>query len=390
MKPKSYYIIGGGIIGSTIARELLLKKKGDVTVLEKEDRLGEHASGRNSGVVHSGINQFPGSLKASMCLEGSKRLRQYCRDHNVPINECGTLVVARNKDEERMLYTLYGMGLSVGVPGLKIIGGEELESREPNVRAPKALLSPTGAIVESAGFLDAVSKEVEGLGGRYVFSSQVTGIAGNRIFTTKGEYEAGHIVNCAGLYSDKIAHMMNVGLEYAIIPFRGEYMEVKNIAIDSMVYQVPDLRFPFLSVHLTREIDGKVLGGPNAALSFGRESYEKQVHPEETKDMLSSVNFWRLLASPAFLGVAFRNAGISLFKSAFLKEIQKLAPAVTAGDITPHRAGIRAQMVDRRGKMLDDLVVEFCDTSTHVLNAVSPGMTSSFAFAEHVVSRMRV
>lgn len=386
---KPFIVIGGGIIGSAIAREILLKKLGDVIVLEKEVRLGEHASGRNSNVIHSGINQFPGSLKATLCLEGSKRLRQYCRDHQVPVNECGTLVAAQNKEQERVLYTLLGMGLSVGVPGIKILTKEELLRREPAITGSKALFSPTGAVTDSLAVLEAVAREVKSMGGAYHYSSEAIGISETKVITTEGDFEGRHLINCAGLYSDKIAHMMNVGMEYRIIPFRGEYMEVKNVPVQSMVYQTPNLKFPFLSVHLTRETDGKLLGGPTATLSFGREAYDKQINFRETGEMFASPHLWRLFLSRDFLGLAVQNAAISFLKSEFLKEIRKICPAVKPEDIIPHRSGIRAQMVDRKGKMLDDMLVEFRDGSTHVLNCVSPGMTSSFAFAEYVVSRIK-
>ncbi len=388
MKSKTYLVIGGGIIGSAIAREILLRKLGDVTILEKEDHLGEHASGRNSGVIHSGINQFPGSLKARMCLEGSKRLRQYCRDHKIPMNECGTLVVAQNKDEERVLYALYGMGLSVGVPELKMIEKDELLHREPGVVGSKALFSPTGAVVDSLKLLQTVSGEVKKLGGKYEMQTRVNAITDSRAVTNFGDFKADHIINAAGLYSDKIAHMMNVGLDYTIIPFRGEYMEVKNVAVNTMVYQAPDLKYPFLSVHFTKMTDGKLLAGPTATLSFGRESYHKEFQKEEAKEMFRSAHFWKMCASTEFLSLAVHNAKISLLQSEFLREIQKLCPSVQKENLLPYRSGIRAQMVDRRGKMLDDIVIEFRENSTHILNVVSPGMTSSLAFAEYVVNKI--
>jgi len=388
MKTKKYLIIGGGIVGSAIAREIVLRQLGEITVLEKENRLGEHSSGRNSGVIHSGINQFPGSIKATMCLEGSKRLRQYCREHGIPLNECGTLVVAQNKDEERVLYALFGMGVTVGVPSLKIIDKDELKQREPNVVGTKALFSPTGAVVDSLAFLNSVADEVKQGGGQYVLSAKVIKIEGKRVVTTQGEYEPDHIINCAGLYADQIAHQMGVGLDYTIIPFRGEYMEVQNVDVRSMVYQAPNLKYPFLSVHLTKMTDGKLLAGPNAALSLGRESYDKQIDLQETSAMLKTSNFWRLCGSREFLGLALHNAKTSFLKSQFLREIQKLCPAVQQKNIIPYRSGIRAQMVNRKGRMLEDLVVEFKEDSTHILNAVSPGMTSSLAFAEYVVNRI--
>ncbi len=388
MNHKSFVIIGGGIIGSGIAREILMRKLGRVIILEKEDHLGEHASGRNSGVIHSGINQSPGSIKAKMCLEGSKRLRQYCREHHVPMNECGTIVVAQNEQEELVLAKLLEMGASVGVENLRMIDQKELNRLEPSVIGKKALVSPSGAVVHSLSLLEKVAAEVKSMNGRYVLSTRAIQIKENRVKTNHGEWEADHIVNAAGLYSDKIAHMMGVGLDYTIIPFRGEYMDVANVHLNTMVYQAPNLKYPFLSVHLTKMIDGRVLAGPTATLSLGRESYKKEIKLNETLEMLAGSTFWRMVSSGEFRNLAFHNARISLFKHEFLKEIQKLCPSVSLKDIASYKSGIRAQMVNRQGKMLDDIVVEFREKSTHILNAVSPGMTSSLAFAEYLVNKI--
>ena len=383
-----FVIIGAGIIGSAIARELAGRSCGEVTVLEKETRLGEHASGRNSGVLHSGINQRPGTLKARMCVEGNRRARSFCREHGVNMQECGTLVVARNEREEQALGNLLDLGIRAGVKGLRLLDMEELHQREPEVVGTRAMLSPNGAIVDSEGFLEAVAGEAKALGAVFRMGAEVREVQGNRVITDKEEYPATHIINCAGLYSDKIAHMMGLGLDYRIIPFRGEYMELKNANLNSMVYQVPDLRYPFLGVHLTKTVEGKVLAGPTAMLSFGRESYHKEIDFAETLSMLGTINFWRLIFSWEFLKLAMQNAKISFSDRAFLEEIRTLWPDGSMTGIIPYRSGVRAQMVDRRGKMVDDMLVEFRENSTHVLNAVSPGLTSSLAFAEYVVERI--
>lgn len=385
---RHFVIIGSGIIGSSIARELARRKLGQVTVLEKEASLGRHASGRNSGVIHSGINQKPGSLKARMCLEGSRRLRAFCRERGVPMNECGTLVVARNEAETQVLRRLLELGLQCNVPGLRMISEKEFYDREPSGNAIAALLSPTGATVDSMRLLQAVAEDAKSLGAEYRFGHDVQRIDGLTIETPAGKVTAEHIINCAGLYADKIAHQMGVGLDCRVIPFRGEYMEVEGCDVRSMIYQAPDLRFPFLSIHLTRETNGRVLAGPSAVLAFGREAYEKQWVIGETLEMLASLQFWRLVASPAFLRLAVQNAKTSLLRKAFLRQIQGLAPGIRAEQVHPARAGIRAQMVNRSGRMLDDILVEYREHSTHVLNAVSPGMTCSLAFAEHVVDRL--
>lgn len=385
---KRYVIVGGGIIGTTIALELARRKAGAITILEKEASLGKHASGRNSGVIHSGINQKPGSLKARMCLEGSRRLREYCRKRNVPMDECGTLVVSRNAEQTSVLERLLAMGKECGVEGLVLLSGKELKEREPVSSGIAALFSPTGAAVDSPALLEALAEDARQAGVEYQFVREVLKVDGRDLITTSGPVQADHIVNCAGLHTDRIAHDMGIGKEYKIIPFRGEYMEVKGCDVRSMIYQAPDLRFPFLSIHLTREADGRVLAGPSAVLAFGREAYDKEWKWREMGDMFFSKPFLRLVASPEFLGVAVQNARTSLSKAAFLKEVQSLAPSVTAGQLSPFRSGIRAQMVDSQGRMLNDILVEYRDSSTHVLNAVSPGMTCSLAFAQDVVDRI--
>lgn len=381
-------VIGGGIVGGAIALYIARRGLAKVTVLEKEPSLGHHASGRNSGVIHSGINQKPGTLKARMCVEGSRLLREYCRQRKVPMVECGTLVVARAESERKSLETLFELGKQCGVPDLRLLDHDELERREPGACGVQALLSPTGAVVDSLGLLKTVAQEAESLGVEFRYGHEVVGIDSGRVTTSHGTFQADHIVNCAGLYADKIAHWMGVGLEYQVIPFRGEYMEVSGCDVRSMIYRVPDPRFPFLSIHLTRETDGRVLAGPSAVLAFGREAYDKEWHWRETAEMFASGSFWRMALRPSFLRLACENAKTSFSKGSFLREIQSLVPSVRREQLKPARSGIRAQMVDRQGKLVEDILVHYGQDSTHVLNAVSPGMTSSLAFAEHVVREM--
>ncbi len=385
---KRYVVIGSGVIGSSIAHELARRKLGRITVVEKESSFGFHASGRNSGVIHSGINQKPGTIKATMCLEGSRRLRGYCRDKGVPMNQCGTLVVARDGKELEVLETLLRMGKECGVPDLEIIDKIELHEKEPQAKGIAALFSPTGATVDSLRLLEAIIDDARSLGVEYRFSHQVSGIEGTRLMANQGSIEGDYIVNCAGLYADKIAHMMDVGKEYRVIPFRGEYMELKGCDVRGMIYQPPDLRFPFLSVHLTRETDGRVLAGPSAVLSWGRESYKKEIHWKETLETISSRQFMRMILNPAVLRLALENAKTSLSKHSFCQQVKSLVSGVEDHQFYPFRSGIRAQMVDDHGRLVDDIKVEFKENSTHVLNAVSPGMTCSLAFAEYLVDEM--
>ncbi len=385
---KQWIVIGGGIIGTAVALALAKRKAGSILILEKESSLGLHQSGRNSGVIHSGINQKPGSLKAKMCVEGSRRLREYCRQRRIVMNECGTLVIARHAEELATLDRLLKMGVECGVEGLMLIGRDELIEREPIAKGDSALLSPSGATVDSEMLLKSLAQDAREVGVEYKMVHRVLKIEGNTVYTNQGSFNAEYIINCAGLYADEIAHMMNAGRGYRIIPFRGEYMEVKNCDVKSMVYQAPDLRFPFLSIHLTRETDGRVLAGPSAVLAFGREAYEKEWDWREMGRMFTSMQFLRMVIRPEFVQLASENLKTSLSANSFLEQIQSLVAGVTQEQIVPHRAGIRAQMVDQSGKLVDDILVEHQPSATHVLNAVSPGMTCSLAFADYLAGQI--
>ena len=385
MSKEPYIIIGAGIIGSTIAREIRKRDLGEVLVLEKENHFAEHASGRNSGVIHSGINPSPGTIKARMCVRGNMLLRYYCQDHGIEMNKCGTLVVSRNEAEEQTLNELLRRGNENSVPNLRIISKQELREREPFVVGEKALYSPTGAVVNSVQLLEKVVQDAKILGAEFILNATVENIHGKKIIVNSRLISGKHIINCAGLYADKIAQMCDVGLEYFIVPFRGGYKQVENLQINSMVYQSPDLNFPFLSVHLTKETDGKILAGPTAMLSLGRESYKGEINWLETLEMLTKRNFLEMAFDKKFISLAYRNARLSFSKRAFLEEIQTLAPSVQVEDLSPYKSGIRAQLVDRKGKMVNDMLIVQAQDSTHVLNAVSPGMTCSLAFAEYIV-----
>lgn len=381
---RKYVIIGAGIIGASLARELLLNKRGNVIILEKENEAGLHASGRNSGVIHSGINQKPGTLKAKMCVEGSKMLRSYCKDKGVPFEQKGTIVTAIKDNDIGVLNELKKMGDASGVPGLRFLDTSEIKELEPNALGIKALYSPTGAIVDSKALVNRVIKDVNELGGKIYFNEKVQNIRGNKVISSGKITEFDYLVNAAGLYSDKIAGMMGIGGKYHLFPFRGEYMEIENLKINSMIYQAPDLRFPFLSVHLTKTTNGKVLAGPTAILSPGRESYNKEINIRESVEIIKEASFYKMLFKRDFLIMAQDALKMSLSKKVFKKETEKLVGPLEDRDIKPYRSGIRAQMVDRSGNFVNDIVIEETTNSLHVLNCVSPGMTCSLAFAKYL------
>ncbi len=388
MKPPRIAIVGGGIIGSALALRLSKGSRISVVVLDKEPALGRHASGRNSGVIHSGINQKPGSLKARFSLEGSRRLREYCKERGVPMRECGTLVAASSESEYPVLERLLEMGRACGVPGLKIIERSEIAGKEPLSPAKAALFSPTGAVVDSPALLKAVAQEAADHGAEFRLSCRVKGVAPSGVSYEGGILKADYVVNCAGLYADEIARSAGCGRGLRIIPFRGEYREVSGLDVRGMIYRPPDLRFPFLSIHVTRETDGRVIVGPSAVLALGREAYEGQIPLSEAAGMVLSRQFLGLWSRPGFLRTVFENARTSLSEAAFAEQARRLVPSLKPGDLKPFRSGIRAQVVDSGGRMIDDLLIEHGERSTHVLNVVSPGMTASLAFADHLADQV--
>jgi len=388
-------VIGGGIVGCAIAREIKLRQPNkDVVVLEKENRVGAHTSGRNSGVIHSGINQKPGSLKARLCVRGSTMLKDFCRKSRIPWEEVGTVVLARNDAESATIRELERRAKANGVPEVRIIDQRALSEIEPHAKAPEALISPTGAIVDSAQLVEGIATDAASNGVSLSLSAKVERIidkGDELILETPGpSFHTRFLINCAGLYADQVAWMMDAGRDYCVIPFRGDYYRLKlerTFLVNSMIYPAPNLELPFLGVHLTRRTDGSVIVGPNAALALGREKYrDTNINWHETLLMLFDMRFVRLITNLDFLRIALKELRLSLSKKAFLKAAQELVPAISEDDLIPDKSGMRAQLLDRNGHLVEDFLFERTDKSFHVLNAVSPGMTCALSFAEHVVS----
>ena len=383
---KTYVIIGAGIIGCTLARELLLHKVGKVILLEKENKFGLHSSGRNSCVIHSGINQKPGTLKAQMCLDGSRMIREYCVKNNIPMEKYGTLVISQNEVDEMILEKLMKMGLEAGVKDLQFLNKNELIQKEPLAIGQRALFSPTGAVVDTDALLGTIVDEIESLQGKLYYNERVTYIDFPWVITDRNRYQVDYLINCAGLYSDNIAEMMGIGKKYSIVPFRGEYYEVKDVNVNSMIYKAPDLRFPFLSVHLTKLVNGKVIAGPTATLSLGRESYQREFKIDETLGMLKRMSFYKMITKKGFLQQVYHSLRLSLSKKTFKKEIESLIGEIQSEQLFPYRSGIRPQLIDENGNLVNDFIIESNRQSLHVLNCISPGFTCSFAFAKYLNS----
>ncbi len=392
MKEYDIIIIGGGIIGCAISKSIISKTKKKVAVLEKENHVGEHASSRNSGVIHSGFYYKPNSLKARFCVEGNKKLLEYCLLNNVPYKKTGTLVVAKNEQDSETLYKLLDRGKINNVPGIKIVNNDELRKIEPYVKGKKGLYSPTGSIVNSKILVKTMAAETKNNGVDFLFGEQVLKISqkNDQILVNTKNYKikSKYLINCAGIYADRIANLTGLKLNYRIIPFRGKYYQLikeKSFLLKSMVYPIPDPNLPFLGIHITRTIDNNIIVGPNAVLAFGREAYSnKQFSISDIKDIISYDGFWKMMLLNS---VKMKNEFIQSFsKGKFVEQAQNLIPNLKSADFQEGYSGIRAQLVDRDGKLVDDLIIKNQNNITHILNAVSPGMTCSLPFADYVVN----
>lgn len=386
-------VIGGGIIG--LATALALSDRHPelrLLLLEKEAEVGSHQTGHNSGVIHSGVYYRPGSLKARLCREGVQRLMTFCERYGVRYERPGKVIVATHRGELAALEALYRRGLANGVPGLRRITASELAELEPHATGLAALHVPGTGIVDFFEVARAMAKCLEERGVVLSTDAKVEGIRQDgsvlRLVAAADEPCARLVVNCAGLHADRVARMMGVVPEVQIVPFRGEYYLLRperSFLVRGLIYPVPDARFPFLGVHLTRTVARMVEAGPNAVLALAREGY--------TKRRLEPGDLWQTVSYPGFLRLARRywRTGLielhrSLSKQAFVRAVRRLVPEVEAKDLTPHGAGVRAQAVDRNGRLVDDFSVMVTELAVHVLNAPSPGATASLAIGDHVAA----
>lgn len=388
-------VVGGGIVGLATARSIARARPGTVVVvLEKERSVATHQTGRNSGVVHSGIYYRPGSLKAALCREGVGLMREFTREHGVPYVECGKVIVATSEPEVSRLRTLLERGGANGVPGLRWLEGRELAAVEPNVSGLAAVLSPTTAITDYGAVARALANELPMHSGRVLTGAHVTAVStsgdGVRVSGPGFSVTARYLVNCAGLHSDEVARLAGVAPRVRIVPFRGEYYLLrseKHGLVEHLVYPVPDPALPFLGVHFTRTVAGGIEAGPNAVLAFSREGYGAlTVSTHDLVGVFGYAGFWRLAAR--FWKVGAYEYFRSFSKAAFTRSLQRLVPSVTSADLLPGPRGVRAQAVDEEGRLVDDFVFEAGPQALHVLNAPSPAATASLAIGRYVAGRV--
>lgn len=389
-------IVGGGVVGLSTVKHLAEETELDVALFEKEHQFAAHQSGRNSGVVHPGFNYEPGSTKAKFATEGTTRLKEYCRTHDIPMEGFGVVVAAQTQKELDRLHTLQDQAEENGVE-TSILDEDALREREPHARGIGALYAPEAASIDSPQYVYQLARDAHHAGASIYLGTTVEAVrqegAGYRLETDKGEMEVSFLVNTAGLYADKLAHQVGVGREYQIVPFRGEYLEVvpeRAHLVNTMIYPTPDPELPFLGVHFTRRADGKVIIGPNAVLAFGREAYANtDIDLQEFGETIGYGGFWRLLASPKMVSVAAEELHKSYRKERFVAAAQGLVPEIRKADIADGFAGIRAQVVRDDGKLVKEpLFVEETD-AIHVLNAISPGLTASLPFGDHLSTRVQ-
>ena len=390
-------VVGGGILGVAIAREVVRRRPGThVVVLEKEDRLAAHQTGRNSGVVHAGIYYRPGSLKAELCTRGRGLLRDFCAEHAIPYVACGKLVVAVDAAETGRFDALEVTATANRVPGLRRLGPAEIREVEPYAVGLAALHSPATAITDYVAITRALADEVRAAGGEVRLGARVVDIRRQgdgvvvRIAGDPAPLRLDHVVVAAGLQADRVAALVGGAREPAILPFRGEYLAVtdaKQDLVRGMVYPVPDPRYPFLGVHFTRRVTGELEVGPNAVLATRREGYRRRdVSLTDLRDVLAWPGSWRMARAHWRTGIDEVVGSAS--RRAFMRSASRYVPDIGVADVARAGSGVRAQAVDRDGSLVDDFRITHDDAVTCVRNAPSPGATSSLAIAAHVVDQV--
>ncbi len=369
---------------------LLSQKPLKLLLIEAEDNLAAHQTGNNSGVIHSGLYYKPGSLKAINCSTGRNSLYKFCEENNIKHDKCGKIVVATSNAEIPALDELESRGKANGLRNLKRLSADELKEYEPHVNGICGLFVEETGIVDYTDVTNAYRKLIELKGGIVRTSSKFIGLESkfgkHFVNSTNGVHETNVVVNCAGLYSDRVAKLCEIEPEVKIIPFRGEYYKLadeKSYLVKNLIYPVPDPRFPFLGVHFTRMIKGGVEAGPNAVLAFKREGYERSDFSiQDSAEMLFYQGFWKMAAKYYKMGIEEFYRSFS--KKAFVKALQKLIPEITEVDIVPGGSGVRAQALSKDGKLLDDFCIISKNKMVHVLNAPSPAATASLSIGDTI------
>jgi L-2-hydroxyglutarate oxidase len=388
-----YIIVGGGIVGLATAYKLQLKfPKKSIGILEKDSKIGVHQTGRNSGVIHSGIYYTPNSFKAKNCKNGREQLVGFAKENTINHKTCGKIIVATTTDEVQILNAIYQKGIENKTPDIRFLSSDEIKEKESFIVGLKAIWVPTAGIID---YVSVSQKFVELIGkinqkSKLFTSCEVQKIEHLKIKTSKGDFYGDKIIFCAGLHSDRMAKKDAVNIDMKIVGFRGDYYRLTEQAkhkIKNLVYPVPDPKFPFLGVHFTPMINGSIECGPNAVFSFKREGYKTTSFSlKDTYEALTYKGTWKLFIRHWRKGIDEYKRAFS--KRLFVKELQKMMPSITMKDVVFARSGVRAQALDAKGNLVDDFKIEERSGNIHVLNAPSPAATSCLAIADEIVSKI--
>jgi len=388
-----FIIVGGGIVGVSTALSLIKQNPSKkILLLEKEKSFAHHQTGHNSGVIHAGVYYEPGSLKAEFCREGLKETIAFCNTHGIPYEQCGKLLVATNDIELQRMDKLFDRCKANNIEA-EILNQEKLHEIEPNVFGIGAILVKSTGIVDYTLITKKMSEQFESLGGEFLLNSKVTNLDENKeriqVITSNETLNSKYLICCAGLMADRVAKLLDIKINFQIIPFRGEYFRLKekhNSLVKHLIYPIPDPDLPFLGVHLTKMIDGTITVGPNAVLGFKREGYGMfNFSLRDTIQFLSFKGFYQVVKKNLKSGLyEMKN---SIFKRGYLKEVQKYSPQIKLNDLVPYPAGIRAQAVLEDGTLVHDFLFAESERSIHVCNAPSPAATSAIPIGKYITEK---
>ncbi len=393
-------VVGAGIVGLAVAREVLARRPdAKVVVIDKAAAVARHQTGHNSGVIHAGVYYAPGSLKATLCVRGARLMYEFCEQHDIPVERCGKLIVAVRQDELQRLADLEARARANGVPGLRRVGAGEISEIEPECRGLAALHSPATGIVDFAAVARAIEQDLRARGADFALGCEITAIrresgpATTVLTHAGGAFLATWAITCAGLWSDRLALSAGAPAEPRVVPFRGAYLRLANgqRPVRGMIYPVPDPALPFLGVHVTRHIDGGVLLGPTALLVAARDGYRRPASGREVRAALRDAGDTLRWPGTWALAGGFWRTGVSELAMAssrrlFVRKCSQYVPAIASMAIERRSVrGVRAQAVNRNGRLVDDFAISRTPGATHVRNAPSPAATSSFALAERIV-----
>lgn len=388
-------VIGGGIIGLATGYRLLVHYPSmELLLLEKEDSPARHQSGNNSGVLHCGLYYKPGSAKARLAVQGIRSMVEFCQQHSIAYEQCGKIVVATEPEELPRLHSLLDRGTANGLEGLQLLRDEQIRQVEPYAAGLEAIRVPQEGIVDYPAVCQAMVEEIQNRGGQIKFSSEVTDLRNGSswsIQTKTGDYQSDFLINCTGLFCDRVSRMAGNDDPAKIVPFRGEYFKIlpeRQGLVRNLIYPVPDPKFPFLGVHFTRLIHGGVEAGPNAVLALAREGYRKRDFSlRDTVESLTYRGFWRFLVRYPMM--CWEELERSFSKQLFCRSLQRLVPAIRVDDLAPGGAGVRAQAISPNGELVQDFYFVRQPNALHVLNAPSPAATASLAIADEILDQAR-